>query len=167
MNDIASVEKISKKLISKNRIVKSMAIDEFLEKYCPCFNGDSTKLNFGNKKNNSLIMETPDEYSRWMLNFAMDFIHLPNGLILYDVSDNTKGYTEISYNIINSNNFEDSYVVILSSKNGLVIDINGEILSIARNKDYRDIWNVNFSENLGESVPLIRKRTKVGKYIKR
>ena len=167
MNNNENLKRISGKLISKNRLVRSKAVDEFLEKYCPVFSEDSTKLNFGNKENNSLIMENPSEYSRWMLNFAVDFILLSNGTTFFEVTDNTTGYVEISYNTTNSSNYEDSYVVILSSKNGLVIEINGEILSIAKNKNEKDMWNVNFSENLGKSVPLVRKRTRVNKYIKK
>ena len=167
MNNNTELKIISGRLVSKNRLIRSEAIDEFLEKYCPIFPEDSTKLNFGNKENISLIMETPSEYSRWMLNFAIDFMLLSNGEILSEITDNTKGYVEISYNTTNSYNYEDSYVVLLSSKNGLAIDINGEMISIARNREEKDMWNVNFSENLGKSVPLVRKRTRVNKYIKK
>ena len=154
MNNDVTLENLSKKLISYDVREKEEALSIFLRNFCPDFSRDSSKLKFVDKKNASKIMNNPRDYARWMLNFALDFIFLKD-----TIESNSSNYTELSY-YVKSEKYEDSYVNILTSKNGIAVEINGEILSMARNRTKKDTWNANFSERLATSIPLVRKKTR-------
>ena len=161
MNSEVTLENLSKKLISYDVREKEEALNLFLKNFCPDFSYDSSKLKFVDKKNASKIMNNPKEYARWMLNFALDFLFLSQGTIKDTIENNSDNYTELSY-YVRSEKYEDSYVNILTSKNGIAVEINGEVLSMARNRTKKDTWNANFSEKLATSIPLVRKKTKHG-----
>lgn len=163
MNKVITRKKINIELLeymsSKNLITRDSAINMFLKIYCPDIYKKSSKLNFlGQKNNNNEFINTPVGYSKWILNFAFDFINISNGLVRFNVIADDEKYKEINYEVVNSNTFEDSYIDILCSNNGLIVEINGEVLSIAKNREQENVWNANFSPNLNTGIPLVRKK---------
>lgn len=143
---------------------KIVAADAIINKYLKEITNKKDRLNFiGDNYADEFLIDSPKEYAKWCVILASEFIA--------DYSVKTISYIEHSVNRQDSGvefNFEiyqnkhkndSSYVTILVNRNGIITDINGQYMSIVKERDGKNFtgyWNANISHNLKERLPLMK-----------
>ena len=161
MTDIEIAEVFSKNITNK----KYKAIDTLICKYLNDVTANKKQLKFVNEHDsNKVLMANPREYARWCLVLATDYI-----------SDYSRKYmTPVKYTISNENNNNNNIefvfeipkndssknsiaIIVYITKNGMVVDINNNYISIVKermNKEFTGVWKANISNGLRKKLPI-------------
>ena len=149
---------IAEVLATNNMTKKERAVDSLLKQYLKDISDKKEDIVVLNESFYSKIMHSPKSYARWLLNLTSEIIYLNTeytGFVKNNINY-TPSYTEFKFDIFNHKSQIDcdTEVSILISKNGIVVDFDGEYASISRNRSNPTVWNAKISEGLIEYLPL-------------
>ena len=162
LNKINMTEQKIAKIFSENNISeRSTAIDCLIDKYLSDISNKKSEMIILNdeKKFYSNIAQSPKSYAATILNLVGNLIFensiKNNSTVEYDI--NLEGsYVEFKFDIFNGKSVEcDKEYAILISKNGVVVDLDGDYASVSRNRTNPKFWNARFPENLVDYLPMV------------
>lgn len=159
MKKISMTDNQIARVIAVNDMSKrEKAVDSLLDRHLKDISSNKSDIMVLNESFYSKIMYSPKSYARWLLNLTSEIIYLNteyNGYVNTNINY-TSSYTEFKFDIFNHKSKLDcdTEVSILISKNGIVVDFDGEYASISRNRSEPTVWNAKISEGLIEYLPL-------------
>ena len=174
LNKISMTEQEIAEIFAINKLEKrQQAISFLINKYFSDISRDKADISVLNEKTNlyAKIMQNPESYAIWLLNLTADLIYANslknNGIVKYQINSNNS-YIEFKFDIYNNKKRVDcdKEITMLISKNGIVVDLDGDYASIARNRNNLKSWNARFPEELIDYLPLFGNKQERKKKVK-
>jgi len=151
---------------------KYEAADILVTRYLKDIPNTNKNINFINNTSNKSLVDNPKSYARWSIllaaEYIVDYYKKYISYVSYSIRKQ-EDCVELNFEIPKNDASKNSVIVtIFLAKNGVVVDINNDYISVVKErigKEFTGNWNVNISNNLKSNLTILdssnRNKTKV------